>query len=121
MKISRWVICALFVLLLASANLRAAAHEVNGGESVNVILDTDMNLDIDDMLALSMLHAFESRGEAKIIAITCSFQDRWGPSYIDLVDTFYGRPEIPIGLVRNGYRSKGPPLPDGMPLYTQYF
>ena len=41
-----------------------------GAEPVRVIFDTDMGNDIDDALALAVLHAFESRGEAKLLAVT---------------------------------------------------
>jgi len=68
----------------------------------NVIFDTDMWSDIDDALALAMLHALESRGEIKLVAVTVNMQEPWCASYVDAVDTFYGRPEIPVGLVRGG-------------------
>ncbi len=73
-----------------------------GAEPVRIIFDTDMGNDVDDALALSMLHAFESRGEAKILAVTITKNNRWAPPFVDLVNTFYGRGGIPIGLVRNG-------------------
>jgi hypothetical protein len=80
--------------LEAGQRLKQTAHE-----PVRVILDTDMNFDLDDMLALAMLHALQARGEAKIVAVTCSGHDRWGPPFVDLIDTFYGSPDIPIGMV----------------------
>jgi inosine-uridine nucleoside N-ribohydrolase len=67
---------------------------------VPVIFDTDMGNDIDDALALALLHALESRGECKIIAVTITKDNPWAAPYIDLVDTFYGRSNIPIGMVK---------------------
>ena len=67
---------------------------------VPVIFDTDMGNDIDDALALALLHALESRGECRIIAVTITKDNAWAAPYIDLVNTFYGRPEIPIGMVK---------------------
>lgn len=71
-------------------------------EPVRIIFDTDMGNDIDDALALALLHAFESRGEAKLLAVTLTKDNRWAAPYVDLVNTFYGRGAIPIGVVRNG-------------------
>jgi inosine-uridine nucleoside N-ribohydrolase len=71
-------------------------------DPVRIIFDTDMGNDVDDALALSMLHAFESRGEAKILAVTITKDNRWAPPFVDLVNVFYGRGGIPIGIVRNG-------------------
>jgi len=67
---------------------------------VPVIFDTDMGNDIDDALALAMLHSLETRGECKIIAVTITKDNPWAAPYIDIVNTFYGRPDIPIGMVK---------------------
>lgn len=67
---------------------------------VPVIFDTDMGNDVDDALALALLHALESRGECRIIAVTVTKDNPWAAPYIDLVNTFYGRPNIPVGMVK---------------------
>ena len=67
-----------------------------------IIFDTDMGNDIDDALALAVIHALESRGEAKLIAVTITKDNRWAAAFVRHVNRFYGRPDIPIGLVRNG-------------------
>jgi purine nucleosidase len=69
---------------------------------VRLIFDTDIGNDIDDALALAMIHAFESRGEAKLLAVTVSKDNRYAGPFVDLVDTFYRRPGVPIGTVRDG-------------------
>jgi purine nucleosidase len=65
-----------------------------------VVFDTDMGNDVDDALALAMLHALESRGECRIVAVTITKDNPWAAPFIDLVNTFYGRPAIPIGMVK---------------------
>jgi inosine-uridine nucleoside N-ribohydrolase len=69
---------------------------------VRVIFDTDMGNDVDDALALAMIHALESRGEAKLLAVTITKDNRWAAPYVDLVNTFYGRGSIPVGVVHDG-------------------
>ncbi|CAN5302639.1 nucleoside hydrolase [soil metagenome] len=69
---------------------------------VHVIFDTDMGNDIDDALALAMIHALESRGEAKLLAVTLTKDNKFAAPYVDVVNTFYGRGNIPIGVVKNG-------------------
>jgi inosine-uridine nucleoside N-ribohydrolase len=49
-----------------------------------------------------MIHAFESRGEAKLLAVTVTKDNRWAAPLIDAMNRFYGRGDIPIGVVRNG-------------------
>ena len=79
-------------------------------EPVHIIFDTDMGNDVDDALALAMLHSFESRGEAKLLAVTITKDNPWCAPYIDLVNTFYGRGDIPIGMVRDGKTPQNNPM-----------
>ena len=69
---------------------------------VRLIFDTDMGNDIDDAVALAMIHALESRGEATLLAVTVTKDNRWAAPFIDVMDTFYGRGNIPIGVVHDG-------------------
>jgi inosine-uridine nucleoside N-ribohydrolase len=68
----------------------------------SIIFDTDMGNDVDDALALAMLHAFASRGEVNLLAVTVSKDNPWAAEYVRLVDEYYGRPGIPVGIVHNG-------------------
>jgi len=88
---------SLVVLFMLLASV-CAAH----AQPVPIIFDTDMGNDVDDALALAVLHALESRGEAKLLAVTLTKDNRYAAPYVDLVNTFYGRPDIPIGVVKNG-------------------
>jgi inosine-uridine nucleoside N-ribohydrolase len=98
------------------------------GEPVRVIFDTDMGNDIDDAVALAILHALESRGEARLLAVTLTKDNPMSAPYVDAVNVFYGRGHIPVGVVRNGktpenVRMLSVPLErkaaDGSPLYPR--
>lgn len=67
-----------------------------------LIFDTDMGNDIDDALALGVIHSLQSRRECELLAVTLSKDDNFGAPFVDAVNTFYGRPDVPIGVVRNG-------------------
>jgi inosine-uridine nucleoside N-ribohydrolase len=69
---------------------------------VRLILDTDIGNDIDDALALALIHSLANRAEVNLLAVTVSKDNPYCAPYVDLVNTFYGRPDIPIGVVRNG-------------------
>lgn len=85
----------------------AAAAEPN--RPVPLIFDTDMGNDIDDALALGVIHALESRGECRLLAVTSTKDNEFSAPFIDLVNTFYGRGDIPIGAVRDGKEPKDSP------------
>jgi inosine-uridine nucleoside N-ribohydrolase len=91
-----------FRLLAVFLLCMAASFALKAAEPVPLILDTDMGNDIDDALALAMIHALENRGEAHLLAVTITKDNKWAAPYVDLVNTFYGRPDIPIGIVHNG-------------------
>ena len=79
-----------------------ACESKNADQSVKLIFDTDMGNDIDDALALAMIHDLADRGECELLAVTVSKDNPWAAVYVDVVDHFYGRPDVPIGVVRDG-------------------
>jgi len=104
--------CSVMFSLLLAFGLLTVASASRAAEPVHVIFDTDMGNDIDDALALGVLHALASRAECRIEAVTITKDNRFAAPYVDLVNTFYGRPEIPIGVVHDG------PTPEDNP-YTR--
>lgn len=89
------VFCGLGTSLVASAAPPETA-------AVDVIFDTDIGGDVDDVLALGLVHALESRGQCRLLAVTITKNDRRAATLADAVNTFYGRGEIPIGIVTDG-------------------
>jgi purine nucleosidase len=69
-----------------------------------------MGNDVDDALALAMLHAFQNRREVDLLAVTITKDNKWAAPYVDVVNTFYGHPETPIGMVRNGKMPESNPM-----------
>ena len=69
---------------------------------VPIIFDTDMGNDIDDAMALAVIHNLEKRGFCNLLAVTSTKDHPKSAAFIDMLNTFYGRPDIAIGAVRNG-------------------
>jgi inosine-uridine nucleoside N-ribohydrolase len=90
------------VLGLAFCLLAGAATAAAPPAPVPLIFDTDMGNDVDDAMALAMIHALESRGECKLLAVTITKDNAYAAPVVDLLNTFYGRPDVPIGVVRGG-------------------
>ena len=44
----------------------------------------------------------KAAAEARLLAVTITKDNRYAAPFVDLVNTFYGRPDIPIGVVHNG-------------------
>lgn len=82
--------------------LAMCATVSTAGEPVGIIFDTDMGNDVDDALAQGMLHALHSRQQCKLLAVTLTKDHRLAGPFVDAVNAFYGRGDIPIGVVKNG-------------------
>lgn len=67
-------------------------------ERRSLILDTDFESDCDDVGALAVLHALADEGLCDIRAVMASTSGSSIVGAIDAVNTFSGRPGIPIGL-----------------------
>jgi inosine-uridine nucleoside N-ribohydrolase len=92
----------LILLLIFTLNFCEAQKR----KPIPVIFDTDIAGDYDDVGAMALLHAFADKGEAKILAtISCNAFETTAPT-ISVINTYFGRPEIPIGIVKKDKPNK---------------
>ena len=91
-------IASASVLLAASQIGSVMSARASPASPVRIIFDTDIGNDVDDVLALSMLHALQTRGECELPAVTITKPDELAGPFVDAMNTFYGRPGIPIGF-----------------------
>lgn len=103
----------VMVLVLFSAirctekNTDTAIAEESQGQPVKVIFETDMGNDIDDALALDMLYKYADQNKVELLAVTVNKNNEYATRYVDILNTWYGYPDIPIGKVINGADSEG--------------
>jgi hypothetical protein len=65
----------------------------------NIIFDTDIGGDIDDLGALYALNVYADSGLCKIAGVMCSWPMAHHPAGIDAVNTFFGRDDVPVGII----------------------
>lgn len=70
-----------------------------------VIFDTDMGNDVDDALALAMLHSLADRGECELLGVTLTNANAAAVPYIRMVNRFYGRGDLPVGAAIQDLKS----------------
>ena len=97
MRITLLVLLSFFSADLFSQKIKAE----------KIILDTDFGNDCDDTGALAILHQMAYNGEAEILATMYPMPDEFGASAIDAVNTYYGKPNIPVGTYKGSYEYKG--------------
>lgn len=93
----------LFIILF-SISVATHAQKL---KPVKIILDTDFGNDCDDTGALAILHQMAYNGEAEILATVYPMNDDMGAAAIDAVNTYYGKPNIPVGTYKGDYVYKG--------------
>jgi inosine-uridine nucleoside N-ribohydrolase len=96
----------VFVASLIAASVVIASAASPAAAPVKIIFDTDIGNDVDDVLALSMLHALQTRGDCELLAVTVTIPDALACPFVQAMNTFYGRPDIPIGFTRAGLKSE---------------
>ena len=61
-----------------------------------------MGNDADDALALAIIHNMVKRGQVEFLGITLTKSNLNAAKYCKAFNIQYGRPDVPIGLVKNG-------------------
>jgi len=67
---------------------------------VNIIFDSDMGPDYDDVGALAILHAMADNGECNILATISSNKNSLTAPALSVLNTYFKRPDIPVGIVK---------------------
>ncbi|GAP73136.1 inosine-uridine preferring nucleoside hydrolase [Candidatus Symbiothrix dinenymphae] len=68
---------------------------------VNLIFDTDLGEDFGDVGAIAMLHALADDGDVNILATMSCNRDEDVIPCIEVYNTYYNRPEIPVGVSKD--------------------
>ena len=97
----------IFFVLLAACSadkikqVRVVGPAPEEKEPIKIIFDTDIGPDYDDAGAMALLHAFADLGEAEILATMASNKHDLVAPVIDLINTYFGRPDLPIGVPKD--------------------
>lgn len=75
----------------------ASAQSGTGSKPVKIIYDTDIDLDVDDVGALAVLHALADNGEAELLGVIVNAPTPYGATTVSAINRYYGRPNIPVG------------------------
>lgn len=97
--------------LLMSAAAFAAAFFIAGCSHAivqspeypkNVIFETDLGNDIDDALALDMIYKYVDADSLNLLAISINKPGTAPAAYADIMNRWYGYPDIPVAALREG-------------------
>ena len=109
MKTSLLPAAAALLLAGTACDSRPAAATP---EPIRLIVETDMGNDIDDALAFDLIYKAMDDGRVDLLAIGNHKLSPTATDYIDILNTWYGYPDIPLA------QSPTPVLNDHAPDYT---
>lgn len=95
-------LASVLILLLMGCSSKVKQPAENPDAAMKVIFETDMGNDVDDALALDMLYKYMDAGKIDLIGIMTNKESLYSSEFIDIMNTWYGYPGIPVGIVRQG-------------------
>lgn len=101
MKKSILFICLAALLAACSGKPAATVPEETAAQPVNLILDTDLGPDYDDVGAMALMHALADSGQVNILATLSSNKDERVVPCIEVLNTYFNRPDIPVGAPKS--------------------
>lgn len=97
--------CLTALLAACSGKSAVTAPEETTVQPVNLILDTDLGPDYDDVGAMALMHALADSGQVNILAAVSSNKDEHVVPCIEVLNTYFNRPDIPVGAPeKRGWR-----------------
>lgn len=92
-----------FILFLSCQNHSPSSQN----NPVKIIFDTDLGPDYDDVGALAFLHAMADSGKAEILATLSSNKHDLVVPSIEVINTYFNRPDLPLGAPKGNGPSLG--------------
>ena len=105
MMVAAAVVIGLSACKTASSVDLQQATLANDKKPVQMILDSDFGSSTDDLFALMMLNHYMDDGLVDLKGIVVDREGEKNAALVDIFNTYYGHPEVPIGLERNGVKN----------------
>ena len=96
MRLGFVVSAVVALLVIVSCN---SAADPNADGRIKIILETDIGKDVDDALAMDMLHKYIDAGTIDVLAIMINKNGEASAEFTDIQNTWYGHSDIPIGVI----------------------
>ena len=103
-----WVLAAILALCGATVLTSCSNDDPAGQQEYSgvplIIYDTDMGSSADDLFALEMLYRYEDEGRCRLLGVVVDREGERNAAFADVMNTYFGHGDVPIGLVRNGIK-----------------
>ena len=105
-KVKLWLTCAVLAFTACSDDDSSSASssepEKSKSGTPTIILDTDIGSSTDDLFALQSLYRCRQAKTCNFIGVVVDRMGENNAAIADVMNTYYGMGELPIGLERDG-------------------
>lgn len=98
-------LCGSMVLLVSCSDdddQSESQHEYTGIPLI--ILDTDIGSSTDDLFTMMMLYRYQDQNKSRLLGVVVDREGEESAACADVMNTYYGYGNIPIGLIHNGIK-----------------
>ena len=104
----RKITLSIILSLCAFVGIQAQSadcQQQKKAQPIQMILDSDFGSSTDDLFALMMLHHYIDDGLVDLKGIIVDREGDKNAGIVDIFNNYYGHPDIPVGLERNGVKN----------------
>ena len=99
------LISGIMVLTSCSNKDEAATQDKSYTGVPLVILDTDIGSSTDDLFTLEMLCRYDEQQLCRLLGVVVDREGEANADFADVMNTYFGHPDVPIGLVQDGIKN----------------
>lgn len=103
--IAATLVCSAMILLTSCSNddnPTVQPYEYTGVPLI--IMDTDIGSSTDDLFTMMMLYCYQDQKRSKLLGVVVDREGEYCAACADVMNTYYGYGDIPIGLIRDGIK-----------------
>lgn len=103
--ITATLICSAMTILTSCSNNdnpTGQPYEYTGVPLI--IMDTDIGSSTDDLFTMMMLYCYQDQKRSKLLGVMVNREGEDCAACADVMNTYYGYSDIPIGLIRDGIK-----------------
>ena len=106
-----WMLTAILTICGAITPLISCSNDNHPEQTAEytgvplIILDTDIGSSTDDLFAMMMLYRYQDLNRCRLLGVVVDREGEDCAACADVMNTYYGHGDIPIGLIRNGIKN----------------
>lgn len=100
------MICGAATLLVSCSNDDSEKEQQGDYTGIPlIILDTDIGSSTDDLFTMMMLYHYQDQNRSRLLGVVVDREGENCAACADVMNTYYGYGNIPIGLIRDGIKN----------------